>query len=196
MLRLLNREQVVPENGDGHNFRYRHQETSHWSVATDYWTWIERVNLHRRANNLAPISAEEAEDQLCQTLPPGWCKQTKEGGTPAVNTRFGWKDVVEGMKSFARVVRTGFVSQAEADRRARICASCYFNVGVEGCGSCHKMATLVTGEVASKKTSYDPRLKACAVCKCALKSLIWFPLNALNPDKRDLVPSFCWQKAI
>lgn len=196
MLKLLNHDRVVPENGDGQNFRYRHRETAHWSVATDYYTWLDRIRLHRRSNNLNPITPAAAEDQLCRTLPPGWCKHSSLDAPPAVSTRFAWADVVEGMKAFAKLVWHGFVPQAEADRRANICSACYFNVGVQGCGTCHKMAMLVTGDVARKSSEFDSNLKACAVCKCSLKALVHFELDALNnsPQKQALFPEFCWQK--
>ncbi len=195
MLKLLKRDVGVPENGNGHYFRYRHRETGHWSEAFDWWTWQERIALHRRANNLTPITVEESEDQLCRTLPPGWCKQDS-GDMPAnVPTRFGWSQLVEGMKAFAKLAMSGFVDQSEADRRADICTTCYFNVNPTGCGTCVKMATLITGDVAGRTTSEDVNLKACAVCTCALKAMVHFPIQSLGEGNQDLFPSFCWRKA-
>lgn len=197
MLKLNNREIGVPEDGDGRYFRYRHRETGHWSVGFDWFTWQERIRTHRQSNNLSPVSVEETEDQLCRTLPPGWCKQDKTNAPAAgLLPRFGWAQVVAAMKAFAKVAFTGFVDQAEANRRAAICSACYFNVNPSGCGSCQKLASLVTGELARRKTSYDANLKACAVCQCALRALVHFPLNLLDIEqKQEQLPDFCWQKA-
>lgn len=196
MLRLKNRDLVVPEDGEGRNFRFLNPETKHWSEASDYYTWSERIRLHRKANGLREISMAEAEEQLCKGIPPEWCSRDKGDASPSVNTRFGWSELVEGMKAFAKVIFTGFVSQSEANRRASICGSCYFNINPSGCGTCNKMAGLITGPVAGRKTDYDASLKACAVCQCTLKSLVHFPLSALetSPEKQAAYPDFCWQK--
>lgn len=197
MLKLLNRDISVPEDGEGRNFRYLHRETAHWSDALEHYTWGERIRLHRKANNLEPITIAVAEDQLCKSLPPGWCTQDPGNAPPSVNTRFGWSDFVAGMQAFARLMSGGlqFVPQAEADRRAAICTSCFFNVGISGCGTCQKMATLIVGDVAKQKTPYDGSLKACAVCKCSLPALVHFPMEALETtlEKQAQYPDFCWQ---
>ena len=87
MQRLLRKDINPP---DGH--RYTHSETRHVSRGPDYWTWMDTLILHRRANNLpVPDDMETIdEDQLCKQLPPGWCEHS-EGGYD--NSTHGWPRV-------------------------------------------------------------------------------------------------------
>jgi len=89
-----------------------------------------------------------------------------------------------------------FVPQEEADRRAKICGSCYYNVHAEGCSGCAKIASLITGPVANRHTKYDSMLKVCAVCRCNVVAKVHFPLDQIPTDDRQqtLFPDFCWQK--
>lgn len=200
MQRLITRDVVPPSDNEGRMFRYTHLETGHVTVAPVYYDWIERARKHRTANNL-PIPDDfeaQMEDQLCQSLPPEWCDRT--GGQSWVSTRFGLDDFINGMKAFGRLMLGGFdfVSRAEADRRSRICSNCYYNVNLPGCTGCQKLASYITGDVAKRTTAYDERLKACSVCKCALKAMVHFPMDALEtsdtPEKQALYPSeFCWK---
>lgn len=205
MQRLLETNTVVPADNENRNFRYLHQETGHWSESSIYSDGdtgglIEKYLAHRKSNGLPIPEDYEAvvQDQMCQTLPPEWCKRQK--GQSWVSTRFSSEDFLDGMKAFGRLMLGGFnfVTQAEADRRARICANCYYNVDLPGCTSCRKVASYLTGDVALKKTAYDEKLKACAVCKCSIQAMIWFPMDILEandtPEKQALYPiEFCWK---
>ena len=183
-----------PCDGEGRHYRYRHPETGHVSHALDWFTWQELIKSHRIGNKLPPVSAEETEDQLCRVLPPEQCERAI-GDAPGITTRFGWKEVKAATLAFTRLLTTGFVSKFEAERRARICAGCYFNVVPIGCGTCQKLTSLVTGELAQRRTKSDSLLNGCAVCQCSLKALVHFPLKTLELEsKQDRLPSFCWQK--
>lgn len=181
-------------------FRYTHAETGHNTTAMDWYTWQTQIKDHRRDNSLPEISPAQAEDQLCQTLPPEWC-QHAENNRQWVNTRLSWRDIVEGAKAYAKFALSGFqsVSQEEANRRAKICSSCYLSVPLQGCGACTAMATVITGSVAQKKTPYDDRLsrKACAACKCPTRSIVHFPLSLLEqadtPQIQAAFAPFCWR---
>lgn len=166
----------------------------------DWYSWQDAIRDHRKANDLTPLPAVESEDQLCRSLPPGWCEQDAGEANTSVNTRFGWDEFAAGMKAFGRLMLGGFnfVAQPEANRRAAICSACFFNVGLAGCGTCRKMASLITGDVAQKKTPYDYKLQACGVCQCALTALVHFPMDALEttPEKQAQYPDFCWQNRI
>lgn len=179
-------------------FRYRHSETGYVSRRMEYDNWIDDINAHRKANNLTPITPAQASHQCCQTIDPEWCIREKEDNQSYVVTRFGWNDFVGGMQAFGKLMLGGFkfVSQEEANRRARICSTCFFNTTPEGCGSCKRLAELITGDVAKKETPYDASLQACAVCHCANKSKVWFRLEDIPPtdDQQAKFPSFCWQK--
>lgn len=162
---------------------------------------MESIRAHRKANTLPPVSEDQAMDQLCKTLPPGWCKHEEEGRS-FVNTRLRFGDIANGMRAYLSLITSGFqtVDQAEADRRAKICASCYMNITPQGCGACVKLSRLVTGDLAQKKTAHDKHLvnKACAVCHCGTQSIVHFPMLLLNKadtsDKQEAYPNFCWRK--
>lgn len=198
---LRNKDIAPPENTGGDSYRFTHQETGHRSVAMTYYDWIERIKAHRTANNLPPITEVDATSQLCAQLPPEWCEHDNPNSRSWVNTRLSWGDIAEGAKAYLRFALSGFttVSQAEANRRARICAGCFLNVLVQGCGACAKIATLITGDVANKTTPYDGTLKACAACKCPNKATVHFPLPLLeqadpNDEKQPAFTDFCWRK--
>lgn len=197
MMRLKTRDVAPPETEPGDSFRFTHPETGHKSAAIDWWTWRDRIVAHRKANQLPLVTMEEAEHQLCQTLPPEWCSQSN--GHRSVNTRLSLGDIWEGTKAHANLLlgRTDTVSQAEADRRARICVGCFLRVRPQGCGACHKMSEFV-GDAAKLKTAHDAFLEgyACAACGCSLKPVVWFPLAVLeeNDTHQELYPSeFCWR---
>lgn len=199
MLRLINRDQTPPDG-----FRYTHVETGYVSRAIDAYNWMLGIAAHRKANNLPPITAAQAEDQLCLILPPGNCEyDSEERGTRIwVNTRLNWHQIVEGTKAYVALIASGFktVEQEEANRRAAICSSCYLKTPPQGCGSCLKIAQLIIGDVAAKTTPHDSYLvnQACSVCSCPVKSIVHFPLSALDkadsPEKQEAFPTFCWRK--
>ncbi len=195
MRRLRDRTLVPPTS-----FRYTH-ESGYTTVAPTYADWISNSKDHRRANDLPiPLDLEaKMNEQLCGILPPEMCERDA-GDVKWVDTRFSWADFSEGMKVFSRWGAEGMplVEEKEANRRAAICVSCPLNVNVSGCSTCHKMASLITGAVAHKKGAHDDYLRACAICKCALRAMVWFPLDILMQsetlERQDLRPDFCWVK--
>lgn len=196
MLRLKNNS-TTPADG----FRFTH-ETGYVSRAIDPYTWMQDIDAHRKANKLPPVTQAQAEDQLCAQLEPQNCVQVGAGDRQQwVNTRLRWRDIAEATAAYVRLLITGeTASQAEADRRAKICSSCFLRVTPQGCGTCVKLARLVTGAIASKKTPYDDNLvnKACAVCRCPVASIVHFPQSVLDkassPEKQAGYPDFCWAK--
>lgn len=200
---LRNRDLCPPEITSGDSFRYTHAETGHISAAPTYYDWIERIKAHRTANNLPPVSEAECQNQLCQTLDPSWCVHDDPQSRSWVNPRLSWGDVADGAIAYIKFALSGFksVSQEEANRRARICAGCFLLVPIQGCGACSKLASLIVGDVAQKKTVHDDALnsKACAACRCPTKSLVHFPLSTLEEadptdGKQPAFTDFCWRK--
>lgn len=193
MPQILSRRDVCPPDG----FAYTHAETGHKSTAMDHYSWMERVREHRKANGLAPITQTQAEDQLCRLLPPEWCKGD-DPNRPFIEPRMSLNDVWDAMKVFAKFALGGFrfVDQAEATRRARICVGCYANMNVSGCGACHQLAGVISGELAQRSTPHDAALRVCGVCRCMNRAQVHIPMDALeakdSPDKQALYPSFCW----
>lgn len=200
MLRVLKPDETPPDG-----WRFVHPETGYTSRTMDPWAWMDDIRKHRDANNLPPISFEEASNQMCLSMPAGVCEQdgTESNGHKPVSTRLTWADIATGIKAYIGLKLAGSqpVERAEADRRAKVCSSCYLRVDVQGCGSCVRMADALLGdEWAARKTSYDNFIlkKACGVCKCTLQNVIHWPMDLLDkadtPDKQECWPAFCWRK--
>src|SRR6266404_1749644 len=117
-MRSLKRKNECPPDG----FKYVHPETGHATVAFDPYNWVEKAKEHRRANGL-PIPddfEQQMEDQLCGTLPPELCEY-QVGDPQWVNVRLDWRDVFAATRALVDTALGNFVSQDEAERRAKIC---------------------------------------------------------------------------
>jgi hypothetical protein len=183
----------VPPDG----FRYVFPEDGFIAHAWDPYTWLQVARDHLRVNNMPepPNLQDLMEEQLCQTLDPGWCLFDNEN-RPRPNINLEWGDIKGGLITFATWLTTGrkLVSQDEADRRALICSKCYLNVNVSGCSHCQTLAKEVIGD---RKSKYDFALKACAVCKCLLRAKVHFPISTLDKATdlhQEMYPSHCWLK--
>ena len=165
------------------------------SHAWDYGTWVEQAVKHYRVNERAVPDdlGEQMQEQLCLTLPPGWCNYD-DPNRPRVNPSLDWNDVQRGIATFGRWIAQGakFADQAEAERRAAICTRCYLNVQVSECAACQAMVQEV---VRNRSTRSDYALRACAVCKCMLRAKVHFPTNILdreNASVQQMYPGHCW----
>jgi hypothetical protein len=189
----LIKSSVCPPDG----FRYVFPEDGYTVHAWDYNTWIEIARHHLRANNMAePANLQELmENQICQTLEPGWCSYD-DPNRPRVSTSLSWDDVKGFLETFKSWIGggLGFTSQEEAERRALICARCYMNTHIGGCAACQKLVTEVIGK---KVTRHDHMLKACAVCRCVLRAKVHFPQKVLDKQAQkhqEVYPEHCWLK--
>ncbi len=179
-------------------YRYIVPQTGTEIRAWDAFSWFDLAKANLTSNGFPVPDDLEAqmEDQLCSTLDPHWCDQI-DPNRPYVSTRLNWGDVKAGITVYSNWIAGGTktVPQEEADRRAKICASCYLNVNVEGCYACHKLAGLLTW---SNRTPYDESLRACAACKCLNRAQVWFPIDVLlssdTSERQSLYPSFCWKQ--
>jgi hypothetical protein len=197
--RLLNTSEVPPDG-----FRYWQSETRTWVRAPDYDNLFSLVREHRKVNNI-PMGAfwqAEIEDQLCQSLPAGFCKEEH----PAANrrnilARVGWSEVLHGTQTIVSWAVHGLkhVDQALADSRADVCSRCYYNVQIAGlCGGCQHLQNLAAKFTGGRRTSSEPFLKACAVCKCSLSVKVWLPIEDIRAgtpaSQVGQFPDFCWIK--
>lgn len=176
-------------------FRYVDPVDGYLSHAWAYVDWVELQRSHLNANNreIPANLGALMQDQLCQSLPPGWCLYD-DPSRPRPSTVLSWNDVSAGIKTFTRWIAKGakFVEQREAERRAVICSRCYLNVNVQGCSGCQKAVVELVGD---RKTHYDTALRSCAVCKCFLKAKVHFPIDTLDTQSekaQELYPDFCW----
>jgi hypothetical protein len=197
MQKLLEPNTVPPDG-----FRYWQAETRTMIRGADYSNLFLNVKNHRKVNNL-PLGnfwEAEVENQLCEQLPSGFCKQDQH---PAMRrnvfSRIGLDQVVAGTTMVANWVSTGLkpISQELADSRADTCSRCYYNVQIGGlCGACQHLQNLAARFTQGRRTSSDYFLKACAVCKCSLQVKVWTPIESVAAGTHDLTPypDFCWIK--
>lgn len=188
---LINTMGDCPPDG----YRYVDPVSGFLAHAWTYTDWIDVERRHLYANNREiPATLEsDMQNQICQTLPPGWCLYDDPNRRRPSTTVY-FSDMAAGLKTFAKWVVSGmkYVPQAEADRRASICSKCYLNVDVQGCAGCAQAVKDVIGD---KKTKHDSTLRSCAVCKCFLKAKVHFPMDTLDttPGKvQGMYPDFCW----
>ena len=190
-MQLLKRLDVSPPD----QFRYVDPDTGWLNRQMAYDTWVLKQKEHRRANGLPVPDDLEAlmQDQVCRTIGPEWCEYANDGSF--VNLRFTLGDVVTYTKALIAALTGNYVSEEEANRRARICAGCYLNVTVGGCGACHQLNNLVASD---RSTPYDESLRNCAVCKCFNKFQVHVPLTILSShssgERQAQYPNFCWLK--
>jgi len=198
MQTLIDRSTVPPDG-----FGYFQPETRVRVKAADYFNLFENVKKHRLANNIpiGPAWQAEIEDQLCKGLPPGWCKELQPGKLPVnVATRIDLQALERGASVFVDWALKGapVVSQEIAERRAQICAGCYYNVGTPGgCKSCGSAVNMIKRAVGNRSTLSERFLKICAVCRCYNAVQVWFPVEQLakgvTPEMMPLWPDFCWK---
>ena len=157
------------------------------------WVDVQKAHLHANQREIPASLETDMQDQICKTLPPGWCLYD-DPARPRPTVSLSWNDVASGVKTFAKWITGGmkFVDQKEADRRAAICSRCYLNVNVQGCSGCQEIVQEV---VRNRKSKYDAALRTCAVCRCFLKAKVHFPIETLDTqsDKvQSMYPDFCW----
>lgn len=188
-------------------FRYRHAETGHVTEHVARSEWIMAAKAYRRLNNF-PIGLnfeKEMEDQLCQTLPPGWCDQEVEPGfwaRAAGSLAMTLESVKDGTRVLAAWMASGarHVSKEEANLRARTCLTCHFNANLSDCASCgmQPLNAIVAGIVGGAATEYDSGLHNCQICHCNLRAKVQIPSDILfsktDPAVLERLPEWCWSK--
>ena len=173
--------------------------------SSDRKAWYDKIERYHNDNGM-PLAAnwrEQAEDQLCRLLPPGWCLHD-DGRIEydTISTRMEIGDFWRGMDVIKSIVLhpDPFVSQEIADQRASICASCPANIQVPGCHSCLKVANHILEIKGSGETPSDSLLKACGICLCSNAAQVWVKVELLakgvTPDmarKFELMKGHCWK---
>lgn len=180
--------------GDTYGWFYKVEETKVVLVSYGWPSLITAVKEHMAGNGIKePLTLElMMADFICQYVPE-WCDEIRPEREAKVSA---WKM----MKKFYRAVEAawhlGQVSQEEAERRAKICATCPSNTDqlVDFCIGCstRDLVSKVTGFMQSKHTSQDAKLKNCKECHCNLRLKVHFPLGEQDPDVT--YPDWCWAK--
>jgi len=161
---------------------------------------------YKTRNNL-PIGdlEREIDDYYCEKYPSACHKEASDyfpqTGQPApprepmLNRVTRWAAYM-----VTRMPRGGYqlVSQAEADRRNKICAVCPKNVPWKnGCVGCSATtATLLTQLRQMRSSKQQGNLMACAVIGFDCVTGVWMPLESLplTEDQVKQLPKECWRK--
>lgn len=161
---------------------------------------------HRTANSLPRQSFEECredlEAQLCKLLGPEWCSNADGWGFSS-----SWEDIKANTRTLLgwalNAGKQPYVSQEEAETRAKACSNCFENIRGGGCLSCG-FRDLVRGVLAETPdpgtTKYDDRLNTCGICGCLLKKKVWLKSELIvssggQQEAYDSIP-WCWQNKV
>lgn len=169
--------------------------------------WYSKIKAHFVMNGypLPDDWKEQFEHQLCQLLPPGFCKwETGEDARPLLEARLTMGDLFRGMEVLLRIAASPdpLVDQKEADRRAAICGGCFANLHIPGCAPCMKIPDMVASIAGARTTKYDYLLKSCGVCHCQNSAAVWIKESILAKGithdmhaKYQQLP-WCWRRDI
>lgn len=196
--------------------RFTHPESQHQHFAWDIHTLMSLISTYRQQNNFPPLSQEQVEDAVCQSLPANWCHQDAGNNkTDYDNLRLTKDDVVRGTKVLTEVMArrvasivvpswTPFVDQETAESRAAICSQCYARTPVLGCRACDDYLTTVGAIIGDRKTSHDQHLAlyACGVCKCSCTAQVHVKGDILARSMDDDMKAkytnlgHCWKNTL
>lgn len=161
-------------------------------------TLLAEVNKRERANSLPLSSRALVEHQVCERLPPGYCRDAAQQPTLRPGSgALGLADVISGTKALAKWFVHGSVPEAEIVRRTYVCNACPQNVPILGCTGCAASSLhAVMNAIVVKPLPSDAVLQSCAVCKCSLKAKVRMRLDDLLPSmsaaQRAALPEACW----
>lgn len=174
-------------------YRYQHGISGMKFQALTLDQMYSNIRGHLKANGYPDI---DIEDEICKHmgLTEPWCGEPPPppaGQKPVI----GLQDLLRGLNSIGRMVFDGgikFVDQAEADRRAAICAGCEFNVEHAACVGCSGFSAAVEHFAGGFHAAGEEKLKACAVCKCYLAARVLVE-NSQASVAGLTFPAWCWQ---
>jgi hypothetical protein len=201
MLHLVDRG-MVPPGG----FKFLVSETATTITAASFLELVHAVKRHRSANGLHVTATIESEVEhgLCETLPTGSCMHADTMGSYESRVRtLSLAEVVSATLSIGEFLLRGRekVSQEEADRRAKICSTCPFNLPAGACTTCshNTLREAVVKIVGAAQTTSDSVLHTCYSCGCTLKAAVWMPLDILQRhagENLKTLPAWCWKKPL
>lgn len=154
-----------------------------------------QVNDYPIPNNLEAV----IQDQICRANPQSIC--VGEGPTRFFPSK---KQVEEGTKKLLAMAKDmkemedPFVTQEEAEERARMCVGCEMKRNVWGCFVCAQLVKLVT-KTYNKSTSLDRDLYGCGVCGCVNSAQIHLvpkllAKTATKASVSDYPTAGCWKR--
>jgi hypothetical protein len=196
MFQCLSNLLHIPPGG----WKYTQEDSDLNITGGDYYHLRENVRKHRQINSFfaGPDLDNEIQTQICTKLPPNaravFCRPCQSLGP-------GRSVDLEDVRHFLAVAgqwmkKREFVSQAEADTRAEICASCPKNIAIAGCRTCRGLIKHTLDLIGQKSTPFDDKLGACEVCGCGNQAQVHLPLEALKKGitKKMVFPDYCWKR--
>lgn len=162
---------------------------------------MDELNKRRVANGLLPLDQATIEDTICQSLPPGHCRD--ELGQPTLDpgaTSLSLADVLQGTRTLASWFLHGRrrVLADEIVRRSYICNSCPLHRQIIGCQSCAgaPLRQLVNDVIGGAALPTDAMLGSCGVCHCSLPAKVrMLPddiLPHMSTEQRRQLWDKCW----
>lgn len=206
ILQTLSRGDCLPPGG----YSFTCPETGYrFNGYKSYDEFIRQIKEHYTANSIPlPDNWEELViDQMCRKLPEGWCQYTD--GTPAqgMSQSLTFERIMQGITSLSNMALEAakgedpFVDKEEAEKRAAICARCYYNVTsgfCMGCGSARLILDMAAKVKGGRTTSMDSALQNCGVCGCRNDAIVHVKRNILlsgeSEDTTNKRPAWCWLK--
>jgi hypothetical protein len=175
------------------------KETGHKFHGWTFHALREQVVAHLKANQLPiPLNLDSIlEDQACQGMPRGVCRETDPAKAFLANMKLTWAVLKAGTQSIGSWALGGFnkVEKAQAEFRAATCVRCPHNRFPEGCSPCQSdsLHKLVYSLVGAERTVHHDQLHACDRCGCGLRVKIWAPLKHILKSSPMLpYPAHCW----
>ena len=205
LLAVLNRTKCPPGG-----WKWTDPETGTKVETIAYVDLVRRVNSYMEANNIPQPDnwALILDDEICRQngIEDTHCGQPDKPKEIPVDRKLQPHDLLNFLKTVRQWAAKGFkfVDQAEAERRAAICATCPMNVEVPGCSGCQGILAYVRDALNRRAnhrglepriTSEDKRLQNCEVCGCVLEVKVHLPMDVATyakPPGGRTYPSHCW----
>lgn len=191
---LVGDKGTVPPKG----WRFTVKQTGSTFGGADYSRLYNRALADLEAHGI-PIPLDyrqQFDDELCRQIPGMNCEVAAPATKETRKLTAG--DALRFLKVLNKWVgsKRELVPQAEAERRAEICAGCPYNVAITGCSACQGMSGIILALINNRRTRFNAQLKGCAVCACENRAQVHFPLEVLHKGVTPEMefPAWCWKR--
>lgn len=182
-----------PFSGPKH-FCFKDPDTGFEYLETTERDLIRRIASYRAQNRLTPIT------HLDIVLQNYWCSLKENQGEcePCAVLKRGLLAYVRGGIALIDNLWYGAaarVSQEEADRRAKICIDCVYNVFPDKDAFVAWSDMIAEHSVGTSKSKYHDQLGNCEVCTCTLKAKVFYKgdMGLTEEQKDKMIKVGCWQ---
>jgi len=154
-------------------------------------TLIDRIRSYRLQNELPEI------EEIDQVLESYWCGLGENVGkcVPVILPRGLLGYFKGGVALIKNLAYNTFVTQEEANRRAKICVECPHNVKPEDTGLAAWADMVAYHATKGHTTEHDSKLFTCSICSCPLKAKCHLGGDlGVSAELKKKLPEYCWQK--